>query len=193
LHDADEAVRAMITIIDEERSLDFDIRSGHTPDPETEQEYERMRNDAGQFRNIDLGNGRTLYAMPVTGANTINKVNDGDSDGQRSSSRQKGYVRQKTEQRKDESMSKRSKSMPVPCPFCGGDIRIGVTDAEGNPKSDDYELNPWSGLRFVILHPEKPGMVCPINTFGEESVGACSYDFRKIAIKVWNTRTEKKV
>ena len=88
LHDADEAVRAMITIIDEERSLDFDIRSGHTPDPESEQKYERMRNDARQLDNIDLENGRILNALPVTGADAIKRVNDGDSDGQKHSSQE---------------------------------------------------------------------------------------------------------
>ena len=67
LHDHDEAVCTMIAIINEEQSLDFDIRSGRTPDPETEQKYERKRNDAGQLHNIDLGDGRTLYALPVTG------------------------------------------------------------------------------------------------------------------------------
>lgn len=89
-------------------------------------------------------------------------------------------------------MSKKQKSQPLPCPFCGGGIQIGVTDDEGNPHPEDYEFDPWSGLRFVIQHPEKPGVTCPISTFGEDSVGLCSYKSRKDAINTWNTRAEKK-
>jgi len=88
LHDHDEAVCTMIAIIDEEQNLDFDIRSGCIPNPETEQKYERMRNDARQLDNIDLGDGRTLYALPVTEADAIKRVNDGDSDGQKHSSQE---------------------------------------------------------------------------------------------------------
>ena len=89
-------------------------------------------------------------------------------------------------------MSKKQKSQPLPCPFCGGDIRIGVTDAEGNPRPDDYEFNPWSGLKFMIQHPEKPGVVCPINTQGDEPLCSWNYKSRKDAINTWNTRVEKK-
>ena len=86
-------------------------------------------------------------------------------------------------------MSKKTK--PLACPFCGGDFQIGITDDEGNPHPADYELEPWSGLKFVILHPEKPGVFCPINTFGEDHLGGWSYGSRKEAIKACNTRPQK--
>jgi len=75
LHETvEEAVRAMLAIIDGERSLDFDIRSGRGKnDPETEQRYETMREDARNLRPVELGEGRILQAVPVTKANTINK------------------------------------------------------------------------------------------------------------------------
>ena len=91
-------------------------------------------------------------------------------------------------------MSKRSKSkfIPIPCPFCGRDIQIGVTDAEGNPKPDDYEFAPWSGIEFVIRHPEQEGVVCPIHTCGDEPMGSWTYHSRKDAINTWNTRAAVK-
>jgi hypothetical protein len=44
----------------------------------------------------------------------------------------------------------------------------------------------------VIRHPEKEGVVCPINTHGDEPLCSWTYHSRKDAVNTWNTRVEKK-
>jgi hypothetical protein len=85
--------------------------------------------------------------------------------------------------------SKKSE-LPV-CPFCHEIIQIGITDAEGNPKPAEYESDPWSGLVYVYLHPEKHGIFCPINTCRDEPLGKWGFESRERAIAAWNTRMEK--
>ena len=39
-----------------------------------------------------------------------------------------------------------------PCPFCGGEARLQLTDDEGNFKDEAYLENPYSGVGYVIMH-----------------------------------------
>jgi len=80
------------------------------------------------------------------------------------------------------------------CPFCGGEVRIGVCDDEGNyPKPEGYENDPWSGLAFALIHDETDvpeGKQCPISTNEEDmrGLGRYLYDSREEAKQAWNTR-----
>jgi hypothetical protein len=81
LHDTGEAVRTMNTILDEERHLDFDLRSGRPPDPETEARYAALREEAGRLRSVELGPGRKLHIVSVTGPiPSIQEENHHDSN-----------------------------------------------------------------------------------------------------------------
>lgn len=38
-----------------------------------------------------------------------------------------------------------------PCPFCGGEARLQLTDDEGNFKDESYLKNPYSGVGYAIV------------------------------------------
>ena len=78
-----------------------------------------------------------------------------------------------------------------PCPFCGGKVRILVSDDEGNIHDEDYEYDPWSGLGYQLAHTVKDASSdCPIATEDgyEVTIGFCIYDSREEATEVWNKR-----
>ena len=77
-----------------------------------------------------------------------------------------------------------------PCPFCNKNIEIGVSDDEGNIRTEAYELDPWSGLSFHLKHELSKDTECPIATHEDEMLGAFLYDDRNSAIKAWNSRIE---
>ena len=78
----------------------------------------------------------------------------------------------------------------IPCPFCGGYPRIVVLDDEGNVHDEAYEKNPWSGLRFGLIHYEAD---CPVSSGDPyEPTYRFSYDTRKHAVEDWNTRINMK-
>ena len=76
------------------------------------------------------------------------------------------------------------------CPFCGGEFTIGLMDNEGNIRPDDYENNPWSGIRYAVYHPPKEGRPCPLDTFDEE-ICVASYSTREHAFASMNVRFKK--
>lgn len=79
-----------------------------------------------------------------------------------------------------------------PCPFCGGNVSIGISDDEGNPRDEEYESDPWSGLSFTILHGYDDNEGCPIAHYNEdgETVGILLYESREEAVKTWNKRLD---
>lgn len=80
---------------------------------------------------------------------------------------------------------------PGLCPFCKGTVRIAVCDDEGNLHDDEYENNPWSGLRYQLVHDTTCVPMhksCPIATFEGESIGTRIYDSRQEAAEAWDTR-----
>lgn len=78
----------------------------------------------------------------------------------------------------------------LPCPFCGGQATIGVSDDEGNQRNEEYESNPWSGLSFTIQHTYEENNDCPIAAYDENGgvLGVHLYDTRDDAINSWNHR-----
>lgn len=85
------------------------------------------------------------------------------------------------------------------CPFCGGEVKVAVCDDEGNIKrpiggkyAEEYEKDPWSGLRYKLWHDETMtnGNECPIAH--EDSplggLGRCIYKSREDAFEAWNAR-----
>lgn len=84
------------------------------------------------------------------------------------------------------------------CPFCGGKVRIGIYDDEGNLHNEEYEKNPYSGLWYAIQHFErdipKKSDGCFIasfdSIFNEEYIGH-RYDTREELLKYWNMRALK--
>lgn len=81
-----------------------------------------------------------------------------------------------------------------PCPFCGGEARLELTDEEGNPKSESYLKNPYSGVGYVILHDVMDAMLvkryCPIATHFRVMQGCHIYPSKQAAINAWNKRKE---
>lgn len=73
-----------------------------------------------------------------------------------------------------------------PCPFCGGDATVGISDDEGNIRGGDYELDPWSGLCFYIQHDNQSNDQCPVAHHDGEILGSLFYDSREEAIEAWN-------
>lgn len=74
------------------------------------------------------------------------------------------------------------------CPFCGGKVRIRICDDEGNIKSYDYTNDPWSGLRYQLVHTKSDipeGSFCPIATSTDDMLGSFIYDSREEAFKAW--------
>lgn len=50
----------------------------------------------------------------------------------------------------------------IPCPFCGREARLQLTDEEGNFKDESYLENPYSGVGYVIVHDISDSETCPI-------------------------------
>ena len=82
-----------------------------------------------------------------------------------------------------------------PCPFCGGEAKIGVCDDEGNIKDACYENAPYGGLGFVILHSLQENEGCPIATHADDvcKIGCYIYDTREYAAAAWNKRARKEM
>lgn len=75
-----------------------------------------------------------------------------------------------------------------PCPFCGGEVTLQVTDDEGNHRDEDYMNDPWSGLSFALYHDYDDNEECPIATHYGEILGTVLYDSEEEVIKAWNNR-----
>lgn len=77
-----------------------------------------------------------------------------------------------------------------PCPFCGGEAKIAISDAEGNAHDADYENDPWSGLSFRITHAHESNDGCPIAEYDCDgaALGVYLYDSREEAAAAWNRR-----
>ena len=59
-----------------------------------------------------------------------------------------------------------------PCPFCGGEAKLQLTDDEGNFKDESYLENPYSGVGYVIMHDTSNSTDgCPIATDSDSSQG----------------------
>lgn len=77
-----------------------------------------------------------------------------------------------------------------PCPFCGGEARLQLTDDEGNFKDESYLENPYSGVGYVIIHDTNNSTSdCPIATDSDSSQGSYIYTSKEEAINAWNGRT----
>lgn len=79
----------------------------------------------------------------------------------------------------------------LPCPFCGGNVRIGICDNEGNYHPEEYKDDPWSGLTFALVHSDDGAPEsCPIATHDGEVLGRFLYDTIEEAASAWNRRAE---
>ena len=79
-----------------------------------------------------------------------------------------------------------------PCPFCGGEAFLGISDDEGNIRNSSYLLHPYSGLTFHIKHYHEDNPECPIAIYkGDSSImGVKLYDSEEEAVEHWNKRVE---
>lgn len=76
-----------------------------------------------------------------------------------------------------------------PCPFCGGEARLQLTDEEGNFRDESYLENPYSGVGYVIMHDTNNSTSdCPIATDSDSSQGSYIYESKEEAIITWNKR-----
>lgn len=78
-----------------------------------------------------------------------------------------------------------------PCPFCGGAVRLQLTDAEGNWRDKSYLEYPYSGIGYVLVHDTNNSEdECPIATYAEDetSLGRWMYNSEKSAEEAWNRR-----
>lgn len=76
-----------------------------------------------------------------------------------------------------------------PCPFCGGEARLQLTDDEGNFRDESYLEDPYSGVGYVIMHDTSNSTeCCPIATNLDEILGRYIYDSKQEAINAWNKR-----
>ena len=75
-----------------------------------------------------------------------------------------------------------------PCPFCGGEARLQLTDYKGNFKDESYLEEPYSGIGYVIIHNGSMGIDCPVTTDRGDSIGMYIYRSEKAAIDTWNKR-----
>lgn len=78
------------------------------------------------------------------------------------------------------------------CPFCKGkNIKIVITDDEGNIHNESYEDDPYSGLWYSIAHFSDKH--CPI-AFWKDDIGDVTYSHRyttrEAAIAAWNRRAD---
>ena len=78
-----------------------------------------------------------------------------------------------------------------PCPFCGGEFEIQVTDDEGNFHDEDYIKNPWSGLWYEILHDVDKYPECLISRYSDESLGHIAANSVDYLVKQWNKRSKR--
>ena len=77
----------------------------------------------------------------------------------------------------------------IPCPFCGREARLQLTDDEGNFKDESYLENPYSGVGYVIVHDiSNSADCCPIATDSDSSLGSYIYASKEAAINAWNGR-----
>lgn len=78
------------------------------------------------------------------------------------------------------------------CPFCGGNVSLGIRDDEGNHRNEDYENDPYSGLTFTILHDHESNKDCPIAKYKEDGgmMGVYLYESRHEAMQAWNKRVD---
>lgn len=76
----------------------------------------------------------------------------------------------------------------IPCPFCGREARLQLTDEEGNFKDESYLENPYSGVGYVIVHDISDSETCPIATHCDEVLGTNIYTSKEAAINAWNRR-----
>lgn len=74
------------------------------------------------------------------------------------------------------------------CPFCGGEVKLQLTDDEGNFKDESYLEEPYSGIGYVIIHDSSMGIDCPVATNRGDSIGMYIYRYKKAAIDAWNER-----
>lgn len=77
-----------------------------------------------------------------------------------------------------------------PCPFCGKEARLQLTDDEGNFQDESYLENPYSGVGYVIVHDISDSETCPIATHCDEVLGTYIYTSKEEAINAWNGRAE---
>ena len=77
-----------------------------------------------------------------------------------------------------------------PCPICGGEVRLQLTDEEGNFKDESYLENPYSGVGYVLVHDISDSETCPIATHCDEVLGTYIYTSKEAAINAWSGRTE---
>ena len=77
-----------------------------------------------------------------------------------------------------------------PCPICGGEVRLQLTDEEGNFKDESYLENHYSGVGYVLVHDISDSETCPIATHCDEVLGTYIYTSKEAAINAWNGRTE---
>lgn len=75
-----------------------------------------------------------------------------------------------------------------PCPFCGGEVSVVITDDEGNFRDEDYARDPWSGLSFALYHDNEDNLNCPISNHVGEILGSTLYNTEKDAVLAWETR-----
>lgn len=55
-----------------------------------------------------------------------------------------------------------------PCPFCGGEAKLQLTDDEGNFKDESYLEDTYSGVGYVIVHDiSNSTRCCPIATYSD--------------------------
>ena len=77
-----------------------------------------------------------------------------------------------------------------PCPFCGGSAKIIVCDDEGNHRDPNYQLDPWSGLGYMLYHYDEDNPECPIAHECGSQCGRYIYDTKEEAIEAWNRRAD---
>lgn len=77
-----------------------------------------------------------------------------------------------------------------PCPFCGGEVVVAISDGEGNLRDEEYEKDPWSGLAYQLSHNVSDNPECPVASHYEDGgiIGVWIYDTKESAITAWNTR-----
>ena len=88
------------------------------------------------------------------------------------------------------------------CPWCKGEVKIVVTDHEGNIKgfigsdeAKEYEADPWSGLAYQLWHDTTmTNGDCPIahDSCDWIGLGCYTYDTVEEAIEAWNGKAEEK-
>lgn len=77
-----------------------------------------------------------------------------------------------------------------PCPFCGGKVKLFISDDEGNLRNKEYEVDAWSGLSYQLSHHIGTNPDCPIASHDEDGgiIGIWLYESKEEAIKAWNKR-----